>query len=584
MKRLKSTLALGIVWCLCASSWFGDTACAWQTPQATEPPQAAETVLFAENVITIDDQAIDVAGVAVSGDRIVAVGSRELLEKYVGETTRVIQVEDNQTLMPGLIESHAHFVGLGQSLMMLDLRPQATWDQIVADLATAAEDLLAGTWIVGRGWHQSKWTTPAEPNVDGYPVHDSLSAAVPDHPVLLTHASGHACFANADAMRRARVTGETEDPPGGEILKDAKGNPTGLFREKAAGLIQAAQARTEQLQSKAQRRETLARAIQLAVEECHRNGITSFQDAGSSVATIDVLRELAEAGEIDVRLYVMIRDSNDAIEANLQRLRVIDAASHSFTVRAIKNSIDGALGPHGAWLLSPYEDLPQSRGLATLPVDSVEQAARFAAEYDYQMCVHAIGDRANREVLDLYERVMSVDGLRGARWRIEHAQHLDPNDIPRFGRLGVIAAMQGVHCTSDAPSVIQRLGYRRSATGAYMWKALLDSGAIICNGTDAPVEPLNPFPSLYASETRRLKDGTEFFPDQAMTRDQALRSYTIDAARAAFEETSKGSLTPGKLADMIVVDCDVRNCSAEELRDATVRMTILGGQMVYQKK
>lgn len=548
--------------------------------------ETADLILFAENLLTLDDEASAAdevpEGVAVKGNRIISVGSREQLERLRGDATEVINVPATATLMPGLIESHAHFVGLGQSLMMLDLRPQQTWDEIVADVANAAGQVPAGTWIVGRGWHQSKWSAPPEDNVEGYPVHSTLSIAVPDHPVILTHASGHACFANLAAMRRARVDRDTPNPAGGEILRDADGNPTGLFRERAAGLIQAAQSRAERLATEDQQSQLFARAVQLAARQCQRFGITSFHDAGSSVATIDGLRRLAEEGQIGVRLYVMIRDSNDALAANLERLRTVDSANHSFTVRAIKKSIDGALGPHGAWLLSPYEDLPQSRGLATLPVEEVEAAAAMAAKYDYQLCVHAIGDRANREVLDLYERAVSAENLKQSRWRIEHAQHLDPLDIPRFGSLGVIAAMQGIHCTSDAPFVIERLGYRRAATGAYMWRALMDGGALICNGTDAPVEPLNPFPSLYATETRRLKDGTEFFPEQAMTRTEALQSYTINAAYAAFEESSKGTLSPGKLADMIIVDRDLRSCSADELRDAKVLTTILGGQLVYE--
>lgn len=562
--------------------WPLNTATARQGQPTQQVKPVADLLVFAANVLTLDHQGSRPEGVAVQGDRIIALGSQEELAILRGENTRVIEVSADATLMPGLIESHAHFVGLGHSLMMLDLRPQQSWNEIVADVATAAQQVPAGSWIVGRGWHQSKWTKPPENNVDGYPVHEELSRAVPDHPVLLTHASGHACFANLAAMRRARVDSSTADPPGGEILRDADGNPTGLFRERAAGLIQTAQSRADQLSTPAQRGELFARAVQLAASECQRYGITSFHDAGSNVATIDALRRLAEEDQIGVRLYVMIRDTNEALEANLQRLRTIDTANQSFTVRAIKKSIDGALGPHGAWLLSPYEDLRQSRGLATLTVEEVEAAAALAVEHQYQMCVHAIGDRANREVLDLYERSLPLAQLRQARWRIEHAQHLDPADIPRFGKLGVIAAMQGIHCTSDAPFVVQRLGYRRAAEGAYMWKSLADGGALICNGTDAPVEPLNPFPSLFASETRRLQDGTEFFPEQAMTRTEALRSYTINAAKAAFEESQKGTLETGKLADMIIVDADLINCTADQLKDAKVLTTILGGDVVYQ--
>jgi hypothetical protein len=551
------------------------------TLAAALPP--ADLVIIGEHIITVDPATEGARAVAVRDERIVAVTSAEEVERWIGPATEVLRLEDQQTLMPGLIESHGHFVGIGQSLMMLDLRTQSRWEEIVADVAEAAEQVPAGTWIVGRGWHQSKWSQPPQPNDDGYPLHDGLSAAVPDHPVLLTHASGHACFANLAAMRIARITPTTADPEGGEIVRDLQGRATGLFRERAAGLIEAARSRQQQMLSDAQREAEFRRAVTLAVEECHRNGITSFHDAGSSFAVAARLRAISEEGGLPVRMYVMIRDNNARLRKQLASTRVVGAADNFFTVRAIKKSIDGALGPHGAWLLSPYEDKVESRGLATLPVEEVEEAIELAVDNGFQVCVHAIGDRANREVLDLYEAALPPDVLKRARMRIEHAQHLHPDDVERFGRLGVIPAMQGIHCTSDAPFVAQRLGFRRAATGAYVWRDLINSGAIIPNGTDAPVEPLNPFPSLHATVTRKLADGTEFFPEQCMTIDEAIRSYTINGAYAAFEEQLKGSLTVGKLADMVVVDRDLREVPAAEIPQTRVLKTIIGGRVVYSQ-
>jgi len=570
MRFLTSLL---VIW-LCYS--FGhNITCAAQQP--------ADMVIIGQHVMTLDDDSPAASAVAIRGQRIVAVTDRDQIEAWIGPQTQRIQLTAEQTLLPGLIESHGHFLGLGQSLMMLDLRTQETWEEIVADVAAAAEKLPAGSWIIGRGWHQSKWKSPPVPEFDGYPVHETLSRAVPDHPVLLTHASGHACFANLAAMRIAGVNDATEDPPGGEIGRDSDGKATGLFRERAAGLIQAAQSRTERMLTNDQRQATFERAIELAVEECHRHGITSFHDAGSSFEVAANLRQLSEQGKLAVRMYVMIRDSNDRLRGKLATARVVDAADGFFTVRAIKKSIDGALGPHGAWLLSPYEDLISSVGLATLPMEDVHEAIQLAIQHDYQVCIHAIGDRANREVLDRYQQALPLERLRDSRWRIEHAQHLDPVDVPRFGQLGVIAAIQGIHCTSDAPFVAQRLGYRRAASGAYVWRDLIDSGALLCNGTDAPVEPLNPFPSLYASVSRRLANGTDFFPEQSMTLDEALRSYTINGAYAAFEEDQKGSLTVGKLADMIIIDRDLRDIPVADIPQTQVVTTIIGGKIVYQK-
>ena len=281
-------------------------------------------------------------------------------------------------------------------------------------------------------------------------------------------------------------------------------------------------------------------------------------------------------------LWVMIRASNQELERNLRDYRMVNVGDHSLTVRAVKRSIDGALGSRGAWLLEPYADEPASSGLETATVASVTRMAQLGLRHGYQVCVHAIGDRANREVLDIYEKVWGAqrDG-RAMRWRIEHAQHIHRDDIPRFGKLGVIASMQGVHCTSDAPYVLPRLGEQRAAEGAYVWQSLLRSGAVVTNGTDAPVEDVDPIASYYASVTRKGKSGVAFYPDQAMSRMEALRSYTIACAYAAFEEDLKGSLTPGKLADLVVLSKDILTVPEEEILSTEVLYTIVGGEVVY---
>lgn len=545
----------------------------------TATAQQADLVLHNGRIVTVDATNPVAEAIAVKSDRILAVGSNAEVRKLIDSKTKVMDLK-GRLVTPGFIEGHAHFVGLGQSKMILDLTKAKKWDDIVRQVAEAAQQKAPGEWIIGRGWHQAKWEEEPTPNVHGYPVHTALSAVTPNHPVLLTHASGHMCFANAKAMELGNVTKETPDPAGGEILHTENGQPTGVFRETAQGLV-----RGNNLISPAQAERDLQRAIQLATEECLENGITSFQDAGSAFSTVDAFRKLADAGELRVRLYVMIRDSNARMARLLPKYKVIDAGRKHLTVRAVKRSIDGALGPHGAWLLEPYDDMPNSAGLNTASVESVRRTADLANQHGFQVCVHAIGDRANRETLDIFESFLSKreDG-KNLRWRVEHAQHLHPEDIPRFSNLGVIASMQAVHCTSDAVFVPDRLGDSRSQFGAYVWRTLLDSGAVVTNGTDAPVEDVNPIDSFYASVTRRLKDGTEFFPEECMTREEALKSYTLSCAYAAFEESDKGSLEKDKLADIVVWSKDFMKCDEENIRDAKPVHTIVGGRVLYSAK
>jgi hypothetical protein len=453
-----------------------------------------------------------------------------------------------------------------------------SWQDIVELVREAAAEAEPGAWIIGRGWHQSKWNAPPEPNVEGYPIHTGLSRVSPRNPVELTHASGHMSFVNELAMRMSGITAETADPAGGKILRDKQGRPTGALRETAQSLV--ASNRQSQLAQAEQDR----RAIALATQECLRKGITSFQDAGASFRQIDLFRELADAGKLRLRLWLMVRESNGRLQQSLAKYRTIGAGNQHLTVRAIKSMIDGALGSQGAWLLEPYNDLPDSKGLQLISLDYLARTAELAREHDYQLCVHAIGDRANRETLNVFERAFgTLPRPNDLRWRIEHAQHLHPDDIPRFAQLGVIASMQAVHATSDAPFVIERLGQKRAQDGAYAWKSLLDTGAVIVNGTDAPVEDVDPLASFYAAVTRKLPDGSTFFPEQTMTRRQALRSYTIDAAYAAFEEDLKGSLTPGKLADMVVLSRDLLTCPEKEILSTQVELTIIGGKIEFAR-
>lgn len=545
--------------------------------------QPADLILRNGKIATMNAAAPVVQAIAVSGDRIAALGSDTEIDRRIGPKTKVIDLH-GMLAIPGFIEGHAHLTSVGEFRMGLDLREARTWDDIVAQVARAAKQAKPGEWIVGRGWHQSKWTHPPDPNVEGFPLHASLDKVSPNNPVLLEHASGHASFINAVAMREAGITRATANPSGGEILKDSQGDPTGLLRERAQGLASRALSAYEDKRTAAERAALLRKEIDIASDEALSKGITTFEDAGSPLATADMVRRMAENGELRLRLWMMLRGSNAELAPKLDEYRTIGAGNNYFTVRAVKRYMDGALGSRGAWLLAPYADKPESSGLNLEDPADIQRAGELCIQHGYQLCVHAIGDRANRETLDIYERIFREHPeKKDLRWRIEHAQHINARDIPRFGQLGVIAAMQGIHCTSDAPYVLLRLGPERAAEGAYVWQKLMKSGAIVGNGTDAPVEDVSPLASYYASVTRKTKDGTVFYPDQRMSREEALRSYTWNNAYAAFEEKLKGSLETGKLADITVLSRDILTVPDDQILSTDVVYTIVGGKIRFDR-
>ena len=551
---------------------------------ACQRPEPADLVLRNGKVVTVDSAQPEAQAIAINGYTIAAVGSNRQIGRYVGPNTEVIDLQ-GMLAIPGFIEGHGHFMGLGRAKMILDLTTANSWDDIVAMVGRAARVARPGEWIQGRGWHQEKWSSVPTPNVDGVPLHQGLSRVSPSNPVLLGHASGHASFVNARALELAGIRRGTRNPPGGEIVHDAQGNPTGLLRETAQRLVDGAMARSLAGRTPdavdAERREQ----VRLAGEEALSKGVTSFQDAGSSFELIDFFKKLEMESALPIRLYVMVRRASNAeMAARLAQYRMVAEGNDFLTVRSIKRQIDGALGSHGAWLLEPYVDLATSTGLVLEPVEDIAGTAEIAIQHGFQVNTHAIGDRANREVLNIYEKVFAANPDRpDLRWRIEHAQHLHPDDIPRFARLGVIASMQAVHATSDGPWVPKRIGDDRAATGAYVWRTLLNSGAVVTNGTDVPVEDINPIAGLYASVSRVTGEGRAFYPEQRMTREEAVRSYTLAAAYSAFEEGIKGSLTPGKLADITVLSKDIVTIPDGEIPATQVVYTIVGGQVRYRR-
>ena len=560
----------------------GDRGFAQSTTGKTQAIAKADLILRNGKIVTVDDTIGEVQAIAIRGDRILAVGSNAQMEALTNDSTMIVDLK-GKLAIPGFIEGHGHFTSLGHAKMNLDLMAVRNWGEVIEMVAAAVAKATPGEWIVGRGWHQEKWDEAPHGAVEGFPTHHGVSSVSPDNPVFLSHASGHASFANKKAMDLAGISAATLDPPGGEILRNDQGQPIGIFRERASGLISRAQSVSGDSENET---DLTRRAIELATKECLSKGVTSFQDAGSSFGTIDTFAKMAESGELGVRLWVMIRESNARIRANIDQYKTLQRVGNNYlTVGGIKRSIDGALGSRGAWMLAPYADSPQSTGLATSTIEDVTETAQIAMAHGLQLCVHAIGDRANREVLNIFEKAYTANPQHDdLRWRVEHAQHLHIDDIPRFGQLGVIASMQGIHCTSDAPWVLARLGYERADQGAYVWQKLIESGAVVTNGTDAPVEDVSPIASYYATVSRRLNDGSVFFGDQRMSRMDALRSYTINVAYAAFEEDIKGTLTPGKLADIVVLSQDILSIPEDQIPHTQVELTIVGGKVAYRRK
>lgn len=544
----------------------------------------ADLILTNAQVATVDSNFTIVEAIALAGDRIVAVGNDASMQSFIGDSTRVLDL-NGAFVMPGFIEGHGHFSGLGSSLIELNFLKVKSWDAIVAMVDSAVQISKPGDWIIGRGWHQEKWTEPLEKSVLGYPYHDKLSQISPDNPVLLDHASGHSLFANQKAMDMAGISDETPDPYGGEIVRDASGKAIGVFEERAQSLFQEPYQKYLDGISEEEKAAKWLKSVRLAEEDCLRKGITSFEDAGTTVDELQDYIRLAEQQQLNLRLWMMINDSYDHIaEVANQYPKINVGGNHFLTVRAVKSYIDGALGSFGAWLLAPYADKPGFVGQNTTKIEDLEKMADLCINHDLQFCIHAIGDRANREVIDLYQRTFANHpDQKDLRWRIEHAQHIDTADIPRFHQLGIIAAMQGIHCTSDAPFVEKRLGAFRAKYESYPWRSLWDAGAIIANGTDAPVEDVNPIESFYATVTRKRADnGFTFYPEQCLSRKEALITYTRNNAFAAFEEDQKGTLTAGRLGDLVILDTNLINCADEAILTTKVLYTIVGGKIKYQ--
>lgn len=542
----------------------------------------ADLVLNNAQVYTVNKNQPNAEAVAIKDGKIIFTGSNEGVKKFTAATTEIIDCK-GQFVMPGFIEGHGHIHGLGSSLTNLNLMHVKNWDEIIQMVAEAVKKAKPGDWIIGRGWHQEKWTPSPSQNFLGYPYHDDLSKISPKNPVYLTHASGHAGFVNAKAMELSGIKSSTKSPPGGEIVKDKNGVITGVLEETAQGLVSKAYNDYLSRKTDEEIKAGWQKSISLAEQECLKKGVTSFHDAGSSLKQVEWMKELALQGKFNVRHWVMVRAGNNSLRENVKKFTGNNDKNDFLTVKAIKVSIDGALGSYGAWLLEPYSDRAGWIGQPTFNLDSLKAIADFAWNNNLQLCVHAIGDRANREVINIYSEQIKKVKNKDHRWRVEHAQHVNPIEIPRFREWNVIASMQGIHCTSDAPFVPKRLGAKRSEEGAYVWRSFLDAGVVVNNGTDTPVEDIDPIACFYSSVTRKLKDGSEFYPAQKMTRQEAIYSYTMANAYAAFQEKEKGSLEPGKFADIVVLSNNLITCADDDIQKTKVVMTIVGGKIKFRE-
>ena len=551
----------------------------------------ADMVIHNGTIYTMSDYNPIAETVIVKDGKIMNVGNQINYRSYIGEKTKILDL-NGATMIPGFIEGHGHFMGLGYAKMRLDLSVVDSYDELVDMVAEAVEKAPPGEWILGRGWHQSKWLPTPSPLVKGFQTHDKLSTVSPNNPVWLTHASGHAGFANAKAMEIGGITAESEFGFGGEIIKNLRNQPTGIFNERAQNLISkhveipSYDAGSKSDSDTDQQNSSLA--LELAVKECLENGITSFHDAGAGKESIQTFRDGINSNKLKIRLYVMLTSRDPKLlEEWYKNGPEIGTGNDYLTIRSIKLNADGALGSRGAWLLNEYTDRPGHFGMATQSIDYVYEVSKNGLKHGFQVNAHAIGDRANREILNQYQKVFNEypEKANDLRWRIEHAQHIDPEDIPRFGELGVIPSIQGIHMSSDRPWAINRLGRTRIVESAYVWRDLIDHGAVIVNGTDVPVEPIDPLASFYASVTRKTLKGVPnngYEPKQKMTRLEALKSYTINAAYAAFEEKIKGSIEIGKYADFTVLSKNIITVPENQLLNTKVLYTIINGKIEYK--
>jgi predicted amidohydrolase YtcJ len=545
-------------------------------PVAHSQADGADLVFRNGNVYTVNDRAPHAEAIAVKGDRIVYVGSNEGVKSYIGSRTRVIDLK-GRTVVPGLTDAHCHLIGIGEREMSFNLEGVASLDELLNRLKERVARAKPGEWVMGRGWIETFWKPPA------FPTRLDLDRVAPNNPVFLTRADGHASVANSAALKIAGIDRSTANPDGGEIMKDkATGEPHGMLLDHAQGLVArhipaAGAAETEE-------------AIVVGARRSTEVGWCQIQDAGGSYADVNLMRKLYKEGRVKLRIYKAVYGPGPAATRLLSDGASTGEFDNRFTLRTIKVVMDGALGSRGAWLLEKYSDYDSS-GFPTVKIEDVLPMLVEALRQGIQVETHAIGDRANREILNLYEKALNTvppgeRKIRDPRWRVEHAQIVNPTDIPRFARLGIIPSMQPSHAIGDLHFAPSRLGLKR-LEGAYAWQSFLKSGVVIAGGSDAPVERGEPMIEFYAAVARKDQrgfTGEGWHPEQAVTREQALKMFTLWPAHAAFEESLKGSIEAGKLADLTVLSADIMKIPEADILKTRCVMTVIGGEIVFQKE
>jgi predicted amidohydrolase YtcJ len=537
---------------------------------APPPTGVADLILHGGHVLTMLEPEPDPAPTALAcrDGRILLVGDDAAVLALRGPRTEVVDLA-GAVAMPGLVDSHAHLYGIGKALAEIDLMGTADAAECAARVTEAAATRPDG-WLQGRGWDQNDWPDRA------WPHRALLDATVGARPVLLRRVDGHAAWASSEALRLAGIDRDTPDPAGGAILRDGDGEPTGILVDNAVDLVRAVIPAPDAAE--------IRRRIDLAVGHCLARGLTGLHEMGATWERARIYRAMHEAGELDLRLHVFLDDLPDALEAGFAA-GPFTAADRMLQIRSVKLYADGALGSRGALLLGDYSDDPGNRGLAVTGAGHLRDVCERARDLGWQVGAHAIGDAANRLLLDVFADVLGEGAAaRDARWRIEHAQIVHPDDLPRFARQGVVAAMQPVHCTSDMDWAEERLGPDR-LDGAYAWRTLTHSGAAVCFGTDAPVESVDPLAGLYAARTRMHQDGTPpggWRAQECVDARTAVRLYTLGSAYAAFLEGEAGVLAPGRLADVTVLSGDPTAADAAAVLTLRPLLTIVGGAVRWR--
>ncbi len=554
-------------------------------------PQRADTLYMNGLFYTMDDRNTVAEAIAVSGDHIAGVGSQEYIKRKF-KAKNIIDLQ-GKTVFPGFIDAHCHLLGLGLARMTVDLDEAVSEEEAAAIVDRKAGAIPAGQWIRGRGWDENSWPKKS------FPTHASLDIVTSDKPVFLIRIDGHACWVNQKALAIANITPATADPPGGKIIRDKKGNPSGVLVDAAMDLVYKFIPDPSD--------DEMRQAVRIAAQECNSYGLTGVQEMELDLRQFNLYKKLIDENIFPLRVYSCINGPGETWEYFKQNRMLLNYRDHRLTVRGFKLYVDGALGSHGAALIDSYSDDAGNRGVTLLSAEELKQLVQEAVDHGYQVCTHAIGDRANHLILDVYENIILQHRPADLRLRVEHAQVLTKEDIPRFKELGVLPSMQPVQCISDMFWAEARLGAKR-VRNAFAWRSLLNTGVIIPGGSDFPVESPNPLYGIYAACTRQdihgiprsaqdvrnnfqlaqedLADTTAFengwYGSERMTREEAVKSFTRWAAYAAFEEDLKGALRSGMLADFVVLSDDIMTIPVQEIPNAKVIMTILGGKVVYQ--